>query len=53
MVGVIEGFRWCLLGEGQFAPTRALFTSVVLTSLLLLFSLHYFRRVEKSFADVI
>jgi lipopolysaccharide transport system permease protein len=50
---VIEGFRWCLLGEGHSLPTTALLTSVLVTALLLAFSLHYFRRVEKSFADVI
>lgn len=53
MVGVIESFRWCLLGEGYALPVGALLSSLVVTAMLLMFSLHYFRRVEKSFADVI
>jgi lipopolysaccharide transport system permease protein len=53
MVGVIDGFRWCLLrgGAGLYWPGFAL--SVGLTALLLWSGLRYFRRTEKTFADVI
>jgi lipopolysaccharide transport system permease protein len=53
MVGVIDGFRWCLLGgKSQLEPT-AFLGSVVLTLLLFFFGLSYFRRMERSFADVV
>jgi lipopolysaccharide transport system permease protein len=52
MVGVIEGFRWALLGtETDIAPLVAV--SVGVTTVLLISGLYYFRRVEKSFADVV
>jgi len=52
MAGVVEGFRWALLGQGN--PPGALIlvsTSVVVLGLAL--SLLYFVRVERSFADII
>ncbi|HET6598253.1 MAG TPA: ABC transporter permease [Anaerolineales bacterium] len=50
MVGVVEGFRWALLGEGQpFHPS--IFVSVPIVILLLISGLLYFNRVEKTFAD--
>jgi len=53
MVGVIEGFRWSLLGEGQPPPVSALLSSVSIGLVLLVVGIRYFRRVEKTFADVI
>jgi lipopolysaccharide transport system permease protein len=53
MVGVIEGFRWCLLGGGYPLPATALASSVTVGMAALLFSVRYFRRVERTFADVI
>jgi lipopolysaccharide transport system permease protein len=52
MVGVIDGFRWSLLGSGE-APGRLLAVSVVATALILGSGLYYFRRMEATFADVI
>lgn len=53
MVGVIDGFRWCLLrGEPALNPVN-LGTSVVMTLLLLASGLWYFRRTERTFADII
>lgn len=50
MVGVVEGFRWALLGEGQpFHPS--IFLSIPIVILLLVSGLLYFNRVEKTFAD--
>jgi lipopolysaccharide transport system permease protein len=52
MVGVVEGFRWALLGKSAFPSTSlAIGTSVVV--LLLVSGLFYFRRMERSFADVV
>jgi lipopolysaccharide transport system permease protein len=52
MVGVIEGFRWVLLGS---APPNgmAMLTSGVVIAAVLIFGLVYFRKMERSFADVI
>jgi lipopolysaccharide transport system permease protein len=52
MTGVIEAFRWSLLGVGE-PPLAALGGSVVLVLLLLSSGLLYFRRMERTFADVI
>ena len=52
MVGVIEGFRWCLLGVGQ-GPGPLLWASAVVAFVLLISGAHYFRRMEASFADVV
>lgn len=53
MVGVIEGFRWCLLGGDTVLPLAALFNSLVFAAVMLMLGIRYFRRVEKIFADVI
>ena len=52
MVGVIEGFRWALLGT-QTAPGPIIFVSSLAAILILLFGAFYFRRMEKTFADVV
>ncbi|MDQ3630393.1 MAG: ABC transporter permease [Actinomycetota bacterium] len=52
MAGVIEGFRWALLG-GSEAPGPILAVSVVAVAALLAGGLLYFRRMERSFADVV
>ena len=52
MAGVVEGFRWALLGRGE-KPGVMLAVSVGMVVLLLIAGLHYFRRVEKTFADII
>lgn len=50
MVGVIDGFRWCLLGvENIYWP--GFWLSVVITILLLIAGVQYFRKTERSFAD--
>jgi lipopolysaccharide transport system permease protein len=52
MVGVIDGFRWAILGSGNFYwPSLAL--SVGVTTVLLITGTVYFRRTERTFADVI
>jgi lipopolysaccharide transport system permease protein len=52
MTGVIEGFRWALLGNGQ-PPDIKIFISLFIVLVLLITGLMYFQRVEKTFADVI
>ncbi len=52
MAGVVEGFRWALLGT-QTAPSGILALSTLVSILLLVSGLFYFRRMEKTFADVI
>jgi lipopolysaccharide transport system permease protein len=52
MVGVIEGFRWALLGkESPDFKVIAVSTAVVVA--LLLSGLVYFKRIERTFADVV
>ncbi|NQU10868.1 ABC transporter permease [bacterium] len=51
MAGVVEGFRWALLGTP--APGSLLWVSVGVVVLLLVGGLAYFRRMERNFADVI
>ncbi len=52
MTGVIEGFRWALLGIGD-PPLPALAVTLVIVSVLLGTGSLYFRRMERTFADVI
>ena len=52
MSGVIEGFRWSVTGFGH-PPGSELVLSTGVTLVLLLLGVGYFRRVERSFADVI
>jgi lipopolysaccharide transport system permease protein len=52
MTGVVEGFRWALLGSGS-KPGPILVASTAVTFVLLLSGALYFRRMERTFADVI
>jgi lipopolysaccharide transport system permease protein len=52
MVGVVEGFRWALLGTAS-PSVPALASSCLMVSALLVGGLYYFRRMEKTFADVV
>jgi lipopolysaccharide transport system permease protein len=52
MVGVVEGFRWALLGATQ-PPLALLGMSVLVVVVLLGSGLLYFRRMERTFADII
>jgi len=52
MVGVVEGFRWALLGTGT-APGPMLLASSVAALLLLVSGIFVFRRMERNFADVV
>ena len=53
MVGIIDGFRWSLLRGGPALDRLSLGMSVVSTTLLLISGVWYFRRTERTLADVI
>ena len=53
IVGVIDGFRWCILGGQSQLYLPGLALSVAVTSFLLWFGILKFRKLEKSFADLI
>ncbi len=52
MVGVVEGFRWALLGTNT-APGPIMIISTAVSILVLISGALYFRRMEKHFADII
>jgi len=52
MVGVVEGFRWALLGTDT-APGAIIVVSSIVALALLISGALYFRRMEKTFADVV
>ena len=52
MVGVIEGFRWAMLGTDT-APGMSIVMSAVVALTLLIGGAFYFKRMERTFADVI
>jgi lipopolysaccharide transport system permease protein len=52
MVGVIEGFRWALLGTAT-GPGPLTAVSSLVALLVLVAGAFYFRRMEKTFADVV
>ena len=51
MAGVIQGFRWALLGDNL--PLGMFLVSFVVSTTLLIGGLFYFRRMEDTFADVV
>jgi lipopolysaccharide transport system permease protein len=53
MVGVIDGFRWAIIGGETRIFWPGFIVSTVLVVLLLVTGIWYFRRTEKTFADVI
>ena len=52
MAGVVEGFRWALLGKTD-PPGALLAVSIAVVVLLLIGGLYYFRKMEQEFADVV
>ena len=51
MTGVIDGFRWALLGNG--APSAMVLISVGMVIVLLVSGMFYFRRMEQFYADIV
>jgi lipopolysaccharide transport system permease protein len=52
MAGVVEGFRWALLGTGG-GVRPIIFVSAVVAMVLLISGAYFFRRMERTFADVV
>ncbi|NMC46533.1 MAG: ABC transporter permease [Chloroflexi bacterium] len=52
MTGVVEGFRWALLGTGE-GPGISLLISAGISVLVTVSGLFYFRRMERKFADMV
>lgn len=53
MVGIIDGFRWAILGQKTQLHPDGLIISCALILFMFISGLIYFRRVERTFADVI
>ena len=53
MVGVIDGFRWSILGDNIKIYWQGFIISVCISLFFLVLGVWYFRRMEKSFADVV
>jgi lipopolysaccharide transport system permease protein len=51
MVGIIDGFRWALLGDQAFFDPRSLLISVVMVGVCLTLSVYFFRKRENGFVD--
>ncbi|PZR72022.1 MAG: phosphate ABC transporter permease [Chthoniobacterales bacterium] len=53
MVGVIDGFRWAVSGGHSLIYWPGVWLSIIVVSVLLAAGIWYFRRMERTFADVI
>jgi len=53
LVGVIDGFRWAIMGENPQFFTLSTVFSIVIAFLLFFMGVSYFRKTERSFADTI
>jgi lipopolysaccharide transport system permease protein len=53
MAGVIDGFRWCFFGDKTPIYWHGMFLSLAVIIIFLLIGVRTFRKMEKSFADLI
>lgn len=53
LTGIIDGFRWCLLGGTQDLQSMSLLLSIGTSLVLLITGCWFFRRTERTFADII
>jgi len=53
LVGVIDGFRWCLLQESSSLDPSSFSSALFVTAIFLWIGIFYFRKTERTFADVI
>jgi lipopolysaccharide transport system permease protein len=53
MVGVIDGFRWAIGGPKAVLDWNSVLISILVTGLIMVFGLRYFRATEETFADII
>jgi lipopolysaccharide transport system permease protein len=52
-VGVIDGFRWCVLGEQSQLYLPGFLASLAVLAFFLWLGIRYFRRTERTFADLV
>lgn len=52
VVGIIDGFRWCILGAVPF-PWQSLCISIAITMFFFWFGIRQFRKMERTFADLL
>jgi lipopolysaccharide transport system permease protein len=53
LVGIIDGFRWSILGGRTPIDSASILTTIAVTAASLVLGMWYFRRMERGFADVI
>jgi lipopolysaccharide transport system permease protein len=53
VVGIVDGFRWCILGGASPLYIPGFLLSLVIAAAMLILGIGYFRRTERTFADVI
>jgi lipopolysaccharide transport system permease protein len=53
VVGVIDGFRWCILGDDSQLYVSGFIISLCVTTYLLWLGVHRFRKMERTFADLV
>ncbi|MEI8349012.1 MAG: ABC transporter permease [Candidatus Omnitrophota bacterium] len=53
MVGIIDSFRWAILGESVHIYWPGFILSIILSVVIFIFGLLYFRKTERTFADII
>ncbi|MEP6727679.1 MAG: ABC transporter permease [Bacteroidota bacterium] len=53
MVGIIDGFRWSILGGNNPFPHQSIFISIIISFFFLWLGIYQFRKMEKTFADII
>lgn len=51
VVGIIDGFKWCLLGDSAYFDPTSLYSTIIVSIVVLFMSLMYFRKKENTFVD--
>jgi len=51
IVSLVDGFRWCLLGDNAYFDIRSLYSTIIISLIALCLSVAYFRKKESSFVD--
>jgi lipopolysaccharide transport system permease protein len=51
IVGIIDGFKWCLLGDKAYFDVQSLYSTIIISLVILLLSVLYFRKRENTFVD--
>lgn len=51
LVSLIDGFRWCMLGDNAFFDPQSLYSTIIVSGIAMCVSIVYFRKKESSFVD--